>query len=81
MQNNIVVVTLNIRVGVLGFMKVPGGDYNCGIHDIVQAITCVKQIIGKFGGDTGNITLAGLNSGGSIVAFLMASNLQSIVNK
>lgn len=37
-----VVVTINYRLGALGFLKVEGGDYNCGIWDQVAALQWVQ---------------------------------------
>jgi carboxylesterase type B len=37
-RKGVVMVTPNYRLGVLGFLKVHGGDYNCGLWDQVRAV-------------------------------------------
>ncbi|PSN29437.1 Juvenile hormone esterase [Blattella germanica] len=58
---NVVVVTINFRLNILGFLnlrneKVPG---NAGFKDQVQALKWVKENIAYFGGDPNKVTLAG----------------------
>lgn len=69
---NAVVVTMNYRVGVLGFFNLAqlktgqdaGGDSgNFALLDIRQALRFVKQDIASFGGDPGNVTLMGQSAG------------------
>lgn len=76
-EKDVVVVTLNYRCGVLGFLslntpEVPG---NAGIKDMVQAIRWVKNNIHSFGGNSGNITIFGESAGGAAVSLLTASPL------
>lgn len=81
---NAVVVTLNYRVGVLGFMNLPqlktGLDSaedsgNFALLDIVQALKFVQQNASVFGGNAGNVTLMGQSAGAINVWALMASSL------
>ncbi|MFI0990323.1 carboxylesterase/lipase family protein [Streptomyces exfoliatus] len=72
----LVVVTLNYRLGFEGFGHVPaaGGDThpdNRGLLDQVAALRWVRDNIAAFGGDPGNVTLAGHSSGAASVACLM----------
>ncbi len=72
----LVVVTLNYRLGFEGFGHVPAaeGDAhpdNRGLLDQVAALRWVRDNIAAFGGDPGNVTLAGHSSGAASVACLM----------
>ncbi|MFD3531170.1 carboxylesterase/lipase family protein [Streptomyces sp. NPDC058664] len=71
----LVVVTLNYRLGFEGFGHVPGGgaDHpdNRGLLDQVAALRWVRENIAAFGGDPGNVTVAGQSSGAASVACLM----------
>jgi para-nitrobenzyl esterase len=73
---DVVVVTLNYRVGALGFLHlasvVPGaGGPNLGLLDQIAALRFVKQEIAGFGGDPTQITVFGESAGaGSLVALL-----------
>jgi len=66
-----VIVSINYRLGVLGFMPHPGfeAQYNGGyaLEDQRLAMRWVKDNIAAFGGDPGNITLAGESAGGASV--------------
>lgn len=72
----LVVVTLNYRLGFEGFGHVPGdGDDPCppnrGLLDQIAALKWVRRNIAAFGGDPGNVTVAGQSSGATSVACLM----------
>ncbi|MFJ6574763.1 carboxylesterase/lipase family protein [Streptomyces sp. NPDC091368] len=72
----LVVVTLNHRLGFEGFGHVPEADRtvfpdNRGLLDQVAALRWVRENIGAFGGDPGNVTVAGQSSGAASVACLM----------
>jgi para-nitrobenzyl esterase len=74
-----VVVTINYRLGALGFLGHRGlGDPdglvgNWGIHDQVAALTWVRHNIGAFGGDADNVTIFGESAGGFSVATLLGT--------
>ena len=78
-RGNIVMVTINYRLGMLGFLRlkdVTGGKIpatgNEGLIDQVAALQWVKDNIAAFGGDPGNITVFGESAGGMSIANLMA---------
>lgn len=72
----LVVVTLNYRLGFEGFGHIPdseGTSYpdNRGLLDQVAALHWVRENIAAFGGDPGNVTVAGQSSGAASIACLM----------
>jgi para-nitrobenzyl esterase len=76
----IVVVTINHRLGALGFLAHPalasrpgGPSGNYGLMDQVAALRWVQDNIARFGGDPGNVTIAGQSSGGLSVLAHMVS--------
>jgi para-nitrobenzyl esterase len=78
-QGNVVVVTINHRLNVFGFLYLAsfkGGRFaetgNAGMLDAVAALRWVKENIAAFGGDADNVTIFGQSGGASKVAVLMA---------
>jgi para-nitrobenzyl esterase len=69
-----VVVTINYRLGALGFLhlgdELPGSG-NCGLLDQVAALEWVRDNIAGFGGDPGNVTVFGESAGGMSIGSLM----------
>ncbi|MFK3780349.1 carboxylesterase/lipase family protein [Agrobacterium sp. NPDC089420] len=70
--SGIVEVTVNYRLGALGFLHVAGKPDNRGLLDLVAALEWVRDNIAAFGGDPRRVTLAGRSAGGFAVAALMA---------
>jgi len=76
----VVLVTINYRLGVFGFLasedlaKEGGGSAgNYALMDMVAALRWVKQNIAAFGGDAGNVTIFGESAGSFAVCTLMAA--------
>lgn len=77
----IIVVSINYRLGVLGYLAHPelsaesaqhiSGNY--GLLDQIEALRWVQRNIGAFGGDAANVTIAGESAGGLSVMYLMSS--------
>ena len=78
-QGDIVVVTLNYRVGVLGFanfgeaLQDPRSPGNLGLRDQIAALRWVRENIFAFGGDPDRVTIAGESAGATSVALLMVA--------
>jgi para-nitrobenzyl esterase len=75
-QQGVVVVTVNYRLGALGFLSAPAlgaGSGNYGLLDIVAALQWVQRNIHSFGGDPARVTIAGQSAGASAVLALLAS--------
>ncbi|WP_059013594.1 carboxylesterase/lipase family protein [Streptomyces specialis] len=68
-----VVVTLNYRLGAMGFLTLPGTTGNFALLDQQQALRWVRSNIDRFGGDPGRVTIAGESAGGSAVCAQLAS--------
>jgi para-nitrobenzyl esterase len=74
-EGHVVVVTVNYRLGVLGFLALPGlpGGGEFGLLDQQAALRWVQREIGAFGGDPGRVTLAGESAGADSVCAQLVS--------
>ncbi|MDA8449468.1 carboxylesterase family protein [Acidovorax sp. NCPPB 3859] len=72
-HSGIVLVTVNYRVGVDGFMAIEGAPANRGLLDQIAALQWVRDNIAAFGGDAANVTLFGQSAGAESIAILLAS--------
>jgi para-nitrobenzyl esterase len=76
-RGDVVVVALNHRLGVFGFLNLAGygppyaDSANLGMLDIVGSLEWVRDNIANFGGDPGNVTIFGQSGGGGKVTNLM----------
>ncbi|CAL8094811.1 unnamed protein product [Orchesella dallaii] len=74
---DVVFVTINYRLGVLGFLNVNPTTKprvaNYGLMDQIAALHWIKENILNFGGDPENITLMGYEAGAACIHFLMSS--------
>lgn len=77
MRENIVLVTVNYRLGLLGFLST--GDRNLpgnyGMLDQIEALKWIKNHISSFGGDPQQVTIFGESAGGAITHLLALSPL------
>ncbi len=76
----VILVTINYRLGVFGFLATPelaaeqgGTAGNYGMEDMVAALQWVKKNIADFGGDPNNVTIFGESAGSFAVSTLMAT--------
>lgn len=81
-DQGLVVVTVNYRLGALGFLDLSsflGEDYrssgNCGILDLIEALRWTRAHIAAFGGNPNRITIMGQSAGAKCVGGLLASPL------
>ncbi len=77
-RHNIVVVSLNYRLGILGFLSLKelagaASSYsaNCGLLDQIAALRWVRENIAAFGGDPDNVTVMGESAGAMSIAALL----------
>lgn len=74
-ENNIVVVGVNFRLGVLGFVKDREGKYaNNGLLDVIESLKWIRDNISAFGGDPDNVTIFGQSAGADAVRCVMLSD-------
>lgn len=89
-QRGVIVVTINYRLGIMGFMAHPeltaesehhsSGNY--GTLDQIHALNWVQENIGAFGGDPTRVTIFGESAGGHSIGQVMASPLsQGMVHR
>jgi para-nitrobenzyl esterase len=82
-KNGLVVVTINYRVGVIGFLALPeltkesehNSSGNYGLLDQIAALEWIKRNISVFGGDPDQVTIMGQSAGAASVNYLTASPL------
>ncbi|KOC67535.1 Esterase FE4 [Habropoda laboriosa] len=73
LEQDVVVVTTNYRLGALGFLNLghraaPG---NQGLKDLIASLKWVKEHIAIFGGDPDNVTLFGVSAGAALIHTLL----------
>ncbi|XP_012251342.2 esterase E4-like [Athalia rosae] len=75
LDQNIVLITPNYRLGVLGFLST-GDKYapgNYGLKDMTLALKWVQQNVAEFGGDPEKVTICGQSTGAGTVELLTLS--------
>ncbi|KAK0867587.1 hypothetical protein LTR87_014534 [Friedmanniomyces endolithicus] len=74
-RGDVVVVTINYRLGTLGFLALDDGvtNGNYGLADQITALQWVQDNIESFGGDKNRVTILGQSAGAASVRALLAS--------
>ena len=88
-SHGVVVVSVNYRLGIFGFLAHPGltresahhGSGNYGLMDQILALRWVIDNIDKFGGDPANITVFGQSAGAIDTGLLMTSAAKDLFQK
>ncbi|XP_075145132.1 neuroligin 1 [Haematobia irritans] len=76
----VIVVTVNYRIGILGFMRPSINENtvaNFGLLDQIAALHWIKENIHSFGGDKDSVTLMGHSTGAACINYLMISPVAS----
>lgn len=71
-RSGVVLITVNYRLGVLGFGHLSGAPDNRGLHDQIAALSWIHDQVAAFGGDPGNVTIFGESAGAISVCALAA---------
>jgi para-nitrobenzyl esterase len=87
--DGLVVVTINYRLGALGFLSHPalasspgGPSGNYGLMDQQAALRWVQRNIDRFGGDPDNVTIAGESAGGTaVLAHLVSGSSRGLFHR
>ncbi len=78
-QHDVVVVSINYRLGALGFLNLTpflpndGLTPNPGLLDQIAALRWVQENVGAFGGDPANVTVFGVSAGAMCIGALLAA--------
>lgn len=72
-RSGVVCVAINYRLGIDGFLPVPGAPTNLGLRDMIFALGWVQRNIAAFGGDPANVTVFGESAGAMAIASLVTS--------
>jgi para-nitrobenzyl esterase len=74
-EENIIVVSVTYRLGVLGYLGTGKPEHsNLGVLDQISALRWVQTNIASFGGDPDNVTIAGQSAGADACAHLMIAD-------
>ena len=74
-RSGVVCVAINYRMGIEGFLPIPGIPTNLGLRDMIAALEWIRRNIARFGGDAGNVTMFGESAGAMAIANLVTSPL------
>lgn len=72
-RDGVVCIAINYRLGIEGFLPIPGAPTNLGLRDVIAALGWVRRNAAAFGGDADNLTVFGESAGAMLLADLVAS--------
>ncbi|MFG2647951.1 carboxylesterase/lipase family protein [Streptomyces sp. NPDC048436] len=72
-RDGVVLVSVNYRLGVAGFLDLPGAPRNRGLLDVLAALGWVRENIAAFGGDPDRVTLFGQSAGATLTGAVIAA--------
>lgn len=72
-RSGLVCISVNYRMGIDGFLPIPGVPTNLGLRDMIAALIWVRDNAASFGGDPDNVTVFGESAGAMAIADLIAS--------
>lgn len=72
-RDGVVLVTVGYRLGIAGFLDLPGAPRNRGLLDVLAALRWVRENIAAFGGDPGRVTLFGQSAGATLTGAVVAA--------
>lgn len=85
---DVVVVTMNYRLGALGYLTTPDldaetpGSGNWGLKDLILALEWTRDNIAAFGGDAGNVMIFGESAGAvNVCALMTAARARGLFHK
>lgn len=71
--DGVILVTINYRVNVDGFLKIKGAAANIALRDMMFGLRWVQDNIAAFGGDPSNVTVFGQSAGATHITSLLSS--------
>lgn len=74
-RDQVILVSITYRLGIDGFLPIPGVPLNLGLHDTIAALKWVQENIAAFGGDPANVTVFGESAGAMSIGDLVPSPL------
>jgi para-nitrobenzyl esterase len=74
-RDGVIFVAINYRLGIDGFLPIPGVPTNLGLRDMIAALQWVQRNAVAFGGDPANVTVFGESAGAMAIADLVVSPL------
>ncbi len=74
-RSGVVCIAINYRMGIDGFLPIPGVTTNLGLRDMIAGLKWVRENAAAFGGDPDNVTVFGESAGAMAIADLLASPL------
>ncbi|MFI2350714.1 carboxylesterase/lipase family protein [Streptomyces sp. NPDC019443] len=76
-RDGVVLITVNYRLGIPGFLHLSDAPDNRGMLDVLAALHWIRENVARFGGDPGNVTLFGQSAGAIIVGGVLADPASS----